>query len=104
MGSMKLLIGWRAVRPSLLISFGAIGLVLGTPPDFAMAQSSKAQTEETLDVGDEPGRVSTEELTITDGPFARQAVFFRSTEPPGRSSSIPRSASSTLCRATTVHC
>ncbi|QCK88594.1 L,D-transpeptidase [Phreatobacter aquaticus] len=38
---------------------------------------------ETLSVGDEPGRVSTEEVTIQEGPFARQVVFFRTTEAPG---------------------
>ena len=38
---------------------------------------------ETMDIGDEPGRISSEEATITDGPFARQMVFFRTTEPPG---------------------
>jgi lipoprotein-anchoring transpeptidase ErfK/SrfK len=37
----------------------------------------------TMDVGDEPGRVSTEEVRIEDGPFARQLVFFRSNEAPG---------------------
>ncbi|BBF92867.1 L,D-transpeptidase [Blastochloris tepida] len=36
-----------------------------------------------LDVGDEPGRISTEETVISDGPFARQMVFFRTTEAPG---------------------
>jgi lipoprotein-anchoring transpeptidase ErfK/SrfK len=36
-----------------------------------------------MDVGDEPGRVSTEEVVIEDGPFARQLVFFRTTEAPG---------------------
>jgi lipoprotein-anchoring transpeptidase ErfK/SrfK len=38
---------------------------------------------ETMDIGDEPGRISTEEARITDGPFARQVVFFRSNEAPG---------------------
>ncbi len=38
---------------------------------------------ETLDIGDEPGRVSTEEVVIDEGPFARQAVFFRTSEAPG---------------------
>ncbi|MBV9135609.1 MAG: L,D-transpeptidase [Hyphomicrobiales bacterium] len=38
---------------------------------------------ETLDVGDEPGRVSTEEVVITDGPYRRQLVFFRTTDAPG---------------------
>jgi lipoprotein-anchoring transpeptidase ErfK/SrfK len=36
-----------------------------------------------LDIGDEPGRVSAEETVIADGPYARQLVFFRSSEPPG---------------------
>ena len=36
-----------------------------------------------MDIGDEPGRISSEEATITDGPFARQVVFFRSNEAPG---------------------
>lgn len=36
-----------------------------------------------LDIGDEPGRISTEETVISDGPFARQMVFFRTTEAPG---------------------
>ena len=37
----------------------------------------------TLDIGNEPGRDSTEEVVIEDGPFARQIVFFRSNEAPG---------------------
>ncbi len=50
----------------------------------AAAQSaSPTQMREDLDVGDEPGRVSTEEVVITDGPFARQMVFFRTSEAPG---------------------
>lgn len=44
---------------------------------------SGAAMKETLDIGDEPGRVSSEEVTITEGPFARQLVFFRSNEAPG---------------------
>jgi len=46
--------------------------VRATPPDVV-----------TMDIGDEPGRVSTEEVRIEDGPFARQLVFFRSNEAPG---------------------
>jgi lipoprotein-anchoring transpeptidase ErfK/SrfK len=42
-----------------------------------------SSAQETLDIGDEPGRVSTEEAVIRDGPYARQIVFFRSNEPPG---------------------
>jgi lipoprotein-anchoring transpeptidase ErfK/SrfK len=39
--------------------------------------------KETMSIGDEPGRISTEEVVITNGPFARQVVFFRSNEEPG---------------------
>lgn len=61
-------------------------LVLATTlaPAAARAQAaSAAAMRETLDVGDEPGRVSTEEVIIREGPFRRQLVFFRSTEAPG---------------------
>src|SRR5436305_6783449 len=37
----------------------------------------------TMDVGDEPGRVSTEEAVIEDGPYKRQVVFYRTTATPG---------------------
>ncbi len=46
----------------------------------AMAQG-RTPPPETMDVGDEPGRVSTPETVIEDGPYARQMVFFRSSEP-----------------------
>ncbi|CAH1660743.1 Lipoprotein-anchoring transpeptidase ErfK/SrfK [Hyphomicrobiales bacterium] len=50
----------------------------------ALAQNApRIPGKETLDIGDEPGRVSTEEVVINDGPYARQMVFFRSTEKPG---------------------
>jgi hypothetical protein len=57
-------------------------------PVSAMAQAPMpsrlpSSAQETLDIGDEPGRVSTEEAVIRDGPYARQIVFFRSNEPPG---------------------
>ena len=42
-----------------------------------------AALQETMDIGDEPGRVSTEEVSITEGPYARQMVLFRSNEAPG---------------------
>ena len=68
---------------------GAICLCLGTAacleikaPAFAQAASESAMRE-TLDIGDEPGRVSTEEVVITDGPYRRQLVFFRTTDAPG---------------------
>ena len=58
-----------------------------------------------MDIGDEPGRVSTEEVVINDGPFARQLVFFRTNEPPGTlvihtSRALPLSSFS----ATTARC
>lgn len=37
----------------------------------------------TMDVGEEPGRVSTEETVIEDGPYKRQVVFYRTSAPPG---------------------
>src|SRR5688500_2266389 len=53
-------------------------------PDSATAQArARPSAQETLDVGDEPGRISTEEDVISEGPYARQIVFFRSSEPAG---------------------
>jgi lipoprotein-anchoring transpeptidase ErfK/SrfK len=54
--------------------------------DYSHAQTrvvSSATERVTMNVGDEPGRVSTEEVVISNGPFARQLVFFRSSEIPG---------------------
>ncbi|MBL8588357.1 MAG: L,D-transpeptidase [Methylobacteriaceae bacterium] len=60
------------------LALGAFGLA------GAHAQGGgRTPPRETMDIGDEPGRVSTEEVTITEGPFARQTVFFRSSEAPG---------------------
>jgi lipoprotein-anchoring transpeptidase ErfK/SrfK len=61
----------------------ALLLPLGLPLMAAAQDRPPAAIEETLDVGDEPGRISTEEVTITEGPYARQMVFFRSNEAPG---------------------
>jgi lipoprotein-anchoring transpeptidase ErfK/SrfK len=63
----------------------AFGLSLAVClPDVADAQAtSKPVPQETLEIGDQPGRISTEEVTITGGPYARQVVFFRSSEAPG---------------------
>jgi lipoprotein-anchoring transpeptidase ErfK/SrfK len=66
---------------SLRSLIAALVLAAAAP---ALAQSPPARAmRETLDIGDEPGRVSTEEVRIEDGPFARQIVFFRSNEAPG---------------------
>ena len=61
-----------ALRCGLLMVMLGSAPVRATPPDVV-----------TMDIGDEPGRVSTEEVRIEDGPFARQLVFFRSAETPG---------------------
>jgi len=67
----------KTIAASLLL-FGMLS------PSFAHAQAASAAAQrETMDIGDEPGRISTEEATIKSGPFARQLVFFRSNEPPG---------------------
>ncbi len=66
-----------ALAAAALFSFAAL---LSGP---AGAQGRPSYAQETLDIGDEPGRISTEEVVITDGPFARQMVFFRSNEPAG---------------------
>jgi lipoprotein-anchoring transpeptidase ErfK/SrfK len=66
--------------------FATSGLRAGLA-GFAVLWSCLAATAQgqrpTMDIGDEPGRVSTEEVVIEDGPFARQIVFFRSNEAPG---------------------
>lgn len=60
------------------------GLLAAAPATSAFAQAAPASAmRETMNIGEEPGRVSTEEVVITDGPFRRQLVFFRSNEPAG---------------------
>ncbi len=63
---------------------GFAALLMAVAPDPASAQAaSPAAMRETLNIGDEPGRVSTEEVVIREGAYARQLVFFRSSEAPG---------------------
>ncbi|HEV2573045.1 L,D-transpeptidase [Methylocella sp. CPCC 101449] len=72
----------RSMRPWLAAAMVATVTLLA--PSFAQAQAASAAAQrETMNVGDEPGRISTEETIIRDGPYARQLVFFRSNEPPG---------------------
>ena len=61
-----------ALGCGLMLAMLAAAPVRANPPEVI-----------TMDVGDEPGRVSTEEVRIEDGPFARQLVFYRSNEAPG---------------------
>jgi hypothetical protein len=82
---MLLVVGWNAGTQTMrhvLLGFAASGLAKGFL-DESVAQGAKSLPQETFDIGDEPGRVSTEEAVISEGPYARQAVFFRSSEPPG---------------------
>ena len=37
----------------------------------------------TMDVGDEPGRASAEDVRIEDGPYKRQVVYYRTNSAPG---------------------
>ena len=62
--------------------FAAAATLFAVEAVTAQAASDRAM-KETMSIGDEPGRISTEEVVITDGPFARQVVFFRSNEEPG---------------------
>jgi len=67
----------------LLRAFSAIFVMTMTATFAGLQPAAARPATETMDIGDEPGRISSEEATITDGPFARQVVFFRSTEAPG---------------------
>ena len=70
----------KLVRLSTISGAALIGVLASAwlaPP----ARAQEAQ--DTLDVADEPGRVSTEEVVISDGPYKSQLVFFRSNEAPG---------------------
>jgi lipoprotein-anchoring transpeptidase ErfK/SrfK len=61
-----------ALASALLLAGLGAAPVRATPPEVV-----------TMDIGDEPGRISTEEVRIEDGPYARQLVFFRNNEAPG---------------------
>lgn len=61
-----------------LLSTGQVAAAQPLPPP-----RPAAEFRETMDIGDEPGRISTGEVSITSGPYARQVVLFRTSEPPG---------------------
>ena len=67
----------------LLRAFSAIFVMTMTATFAGLQPAAARSATDTMDIGDEPGRISSEEATITDGPFARQVVFFRSNEAPG---------------------
>ena len=68
---------------ALMMAFSAVFVITVTATFAGLQPAAARSTTETMDIGDEPGRISSEEATITDGPFARQVVFFRSNEAPG---------------------
>jgi lipoprotein-anchoring transpeptidase ErfK/SrfK len=67
---------------SAVASLAALLWLAASAPALPQAASDSV-ARETLDIGDEPGRVSTQEVVITDGPYRRQLVFYRSNEAPG---------------------
>ena len=58
-------------------------MVLGMAGGAGGQAGRTAPIPVSMEVGDEPGRISTPEAVIEDGPFARQMAYFRSGEPPG---------------------
>jgi lipoprotein-anchoring transpeptidase ErfK/SrfK len=62
----------------------AAATLVATAALLAIGPATAATSaEETMVIGEEPGRVSTEEVVIRSGPFARQLVYFRTNEKPG---------------------
>jgi lipoprotein-anchoring transpeptidase ErfK/SrfK len=68
-------------RSRTLLGLAAL-LLAGAAPSGAQVAPESAMRE-TLAIGEEPGRVSTEEVVINEGPYRRQLVFFRTNEAPG---------------------
>ena len=68
---------------ALMMALSAVFVMTMTATFAGLQPAAARSATETMDIGDEPGRISSEEATITDGPFARQVVFFRSNEAPG---------------------
>ena len=67
----------------VMMALSAVFVITVTATFAGLQPAAARSTTETMDIGDAPGRISSEEATITDGPFARQVVFFRSNEAPG---------------------
>src|SRR6478672_5203623 len=78
---VKTYAGRKKLNFRAAIAFGLFSLANGS---LAFAQTpTPFAAQETMDIGDEPGRISTEEVVIEDGPYKRQLVSFRSSEPAG---------------------
>jgi lipoprotein-anchoring transpeptidase ErfK/SrfK len=80
---VKLLARPNGVRPFFMLLLMAFMATAMTAMQVTQQPAAARTATETMDIGDEPGRISTEEVKITEGPFARQMVFFRSSEAPG---------------------
>ena len=98
-------LGWRALSAAAVQTIAAtvlwtMSLSLGT----AQAQVGSRPPAPDMEIGDEPGRVSTEEVSITDGPYARQLVFFRTSEPAGTLVIHTSEDSFTSCSGTIAPC
>ena len=65
-----------------MIRFPLLLALIASLAAIPAAGQGRTPPPETMDIGDEPGRVSTAETVIEDGPYARQMVFFRTNEPP----------------------
>ena len=93
---MKLLARPNGVRPFFMLLLMAVMATAMTAMQVTQQPAAARTATETLDIGDEPGRISTEEVKITEGPFARQMVFFAPARPRARWWSIPLNAFSIL--------
>jgi len=74
--------GGRATGAWVMMAAAALSL-LAAAQSAGAQPTSRSAAQETLAIADQPGRVSSEEVTIAEGPYARQLVFFRTSEPPG---------------------
>lgn len=70
-------------RPARATPLALAGALLALGLGLAPAAGQGAPPRPTMDIDDEPGRVSSAEISITEGPYARQLVFFRTQEAPG---------------------
>jgi lipoprotein-anchoring transpeptidase ErfK/SrfK len=70
---------WQMNSRATLALLGALVL---NPVVVSQAEDADPKVI-TLDVGDEPGRVSSEDVRIEDGPYKRQVVFYRTNAAPG---------------------
>jgi len=61
----------------------ALAAQAGETPKVILLDPGGDPKAATMDVGDEPGRASGEDVKIEDGPYKRQVVYYRTNSPPG---------------------